>query len=271
MRRAITAVSGCVLLASLALAGCGSSSVGSDDNAATLIAASSDKTAAAKTAAIEMAVTLTTDQGDTELHGTGVADLAGNGVEVSFPAPAGSSISGSLEELFLGGTLYLHLPEGARSKTGGKAWVAYGHGSTPGESYNQDPNAYLKSLKNLNSKITKEGHETIRGTETTHYKAHVKVADISRVDGLSPDVARTYKEQGISSLPMDIYLDNAGLTRRISMQLASSGGTSQLKSAKLVMDFYDFGKADTSQIVVPPADDTIDVSKVPALQSGLVG
>jgi hypothetical protein len=261
MRRAITAASGCALTATLLLTGCGASSGDSHSDAATLLAATPDKTAAAKNAKIDLAMSVEASEGDTKVQGSGVADLAKHGYRISIKAPTGNT--GSVDEVAIGGNIWIKVPEPARSQTAGKAWVAVSSGSSAADSYNQDPTAYLKALKNINGKTSKLGTETLHGIKTTHYRVSMSLADSARLSGDSSESVKLLQDKlGSGDVPEDVYLDANGLTRRIEMEFntAETGTTPALKM-HITMDYYDFGKADLSGIVAPPAADTIAASK----------
>jgi hypothetical protein len=206
-----------------------------------------------------------------DLNGDGVADLANNTFKVSFPLPASSSVQGSINEIFVDHVLYLSLPEGARSRTNGKPWVSIdpkkltGAASSSVGSYNQDPMAFLTSLKTVSNGVTDVGSEDIRGVQTTHYRADVDLVKAAKVSGARVSSLDQYKTLlGSTILPEDVFLDSQGRTRRVSISITPKPGSpaaDSLKSETVHVDYYDFGQADTSGITAPPADQTIDFSE----------
>lgn len=203
-----------------------------------------------------------TDQQALHLTGNGVADLAGNRMDVVIAQPAASPITGSVEELVIGPVGYFKMPPAARSQTEGKAWVSIDPLSgSGGGSLGQDPNAYLKAISNAVVNIRNVGQESIRQVPTTHFHGEL---DLKRT--ASPAAISMGQAMGLSSYPLDYYLDRQGRLRRIAMRIQPAPGsaaTSTLTSESVTMDFHDFGSADTSALAVPPANQTVDISQIP--------
>jgi hypothetical protein len=142
------------------------------------------------------------------------------------------------------------------------------------DSYGGDPTTFLKTLKSVSHSVTNLGDATIRGTKTTHYRATVDLEKAAKLRGVRPGALDQYKAAlGSTILPEDVYLDDQGRTRRVSLTITPKSGSAaaeSLKSEAVSVDFYDFGNADTSGITAPPASETVDFSQVPAL-AGSVG
>jgi hypothetical protein len=114
------------------------------------------------------------------------------------------------------------------------------------------------------------GKQDVRGVQTTHYRANVDLAKAGKLRGVQPQTLVQYQAVLGNTLPEDVYLDNQGLTRRLSLTVTPKAGSSaaaELKSEAVSIDFYDFGQADTSGITAPPKSQTIDFSKT-ALAGG---
>jgi hypothetical protein len=250
-----------MLAAALLITGCGSSSPGDTADAARVVAASAEKTAAAKNARMS---TVTQFQGPTGLlteQSDGIVDLATNNERTSFSA----GTSGLVDLLLIDGSLYVRFPVALRPGLGGKEWVAM-DGTSAAANRRQDQAGYLKALERLNGSIIKVGTETIRGTRTIHFVADVAIADVMKAEGGTRAVADGYEELGVSRVPVDIFLDEKGLVRRITLAVTPTRGSQRGQTTRTVTDYYDFGKANTAGLVAPPASDTIDVDQVPALQ-----
>jgi hypothetical protein len=261
--------------------GCGSSSSGTVGKAAAdtkigattitpqaLLAASVDKTLAAKNA--DVALNFSGDSAGKEIgfSGTGVIDFVSQKFEMTLNLPATAGISGTIEERLIGKVLYLKLPAAASAVTGGKSWVKVDTsslGSSAGSlgALDQNPADILGSLRSVSSSITTVGTEEIRGVKTTHYKADINLAKAAAASGskASLDQATIDKYQkalGSTSLPADVYLDSDGLPARFALTVqpqAGSAAASQMGSVSVSIDFYNYGKADTGSIVAPPASE----------------
>ncbi len=259
------------------LAGCGSSS-GNGTSQVTpapgvkkpvsvqeLLASSVTKTESAKNAKLHLDFKGTIAGQALIFSGDGVADFPGKKFDMTLNLPAITGISGAIEERLVGGKFYLKLPSAALGQTGGKPWVSidastFGGGSTSGlGSLGQDPTQYLNALKDVSDSITKVGTEDIRGVRTTHYRAEVDVAKAAAKTGSQVDsLDQIRKALGSTTLPEDVYLDDQGLARRMSVTITPKAGTSgaaSIGSISTTVDMYDFGTTDTSGIIAPPASE----------------
>jgi hypothetical protein len=261
MRRALTAVCGSALVTTLAVTGCGASNAGSNTDAATLLAATSDKTAAAQNAKIDLGMTIEAPQGEVKLTGSGAADLAHHNYRISINAPQGGS--GTINEVAIGPNIWLRVPYAALTQTRGKPWVSVSTGSSAADSYNQDPAEYLKALKDINGKTRRLGTATLHGVKTTHYRVQLSLADSAKLTGATTASVKSMQAKlGNGDVPEDVYLDARGMTRRIEMQFNTPATrTSPALKMHITMDYYDFGNADLSGIAAPPAAETIASSE----------
>jgi hypothetical protein len=235
---------------------------GSDSQA--LLAASVAKTLAATNAKMHFDFNESISGQDTSFVGDGVIDFAGKKSQVSLNLPAGSAVSGTIEERMIGKQIYVKLPASASSSTGGKPWItldgsSFGLGSSGQGVLGQDPTQFLTTLRSVSDSIIKVGTEDIRGVQTTHYRAQVDLTKAAAVSGANTTSLDQYKKlSGSGTLPEDVYIDANGLTRRFSVSVASPA----TGAVKVTVDFYDFGGADTSGIVAPPADEVGTLSDV---------
>ena len=93
----------------------------------------------------------------------------------------------------------------------------------------------LEYLRSVGDDVTEVGTERVRGVDTTHYRATVRLTEL----GASPELDR---------YPVEVWLDEDGRTRRYR---SGTLGTDEV----LVWEFFDFGvEVDLS----PPAPDKID-------------
>jgi hypothetical protein len=249
MRRTIAAFSGCAITATLLLAGCGTSpraarshetSAGDRSNLANLLAAGIHKAAAAKNAKVSSVTETDVPDGPASDKSDGVIDLVTHNERDTSPSPSG----GFSDLLEIGGHFYLRFPADMRSHLGIKEWLDVGSAST-----GVDPTRYMDAVSTLRSRVRAAGTVTIRGVKTTHY-----LVDRDPETG-------TFK--GVS----DIYLDRQGLVRRfVTKDVSPAVGLQKEVTSRTTTDYYDFGKADLSALVVPKAEDTVDVRTIPALK-----
>ena len=255
-----------------------SSTGGTDSgNPRVRLAASVDKVKALKNGKISFKVNATEDGKDVSIEGDAVVDYENEKFELTTALPAsvtdGKEIS--LEARVIGKTAYIKLPDEYASKLGGKSWVkldtatlSKGSGSSTSPS-SQDPTQILQSLKDVSASVKELGKETIRGVETTHYRAEIDPTKAAGESGTDASQLERYKElTGSGTVPVDVWLDGDGLPRRIAVEIspkASSGPAASVGRVAFSVDFYDFGKADTDGIVAPPA------GEVGELPSSLLG
>jgi hypothetical protein len=124
--------------------------------------------------------------------------------------------------------------------------------------------------------VAKIGSETIRGVETTHYKATLdlaKAVDRANVPAsLRDDLGKIVRRNGASlTIPADVWVDNDGLARRIQLKLdlaklAGPDGGMDVPALTMSMDLYDFGVP--VHVEAPPPGETVPF---PVGPSGTVG
>jgi hypothetical protein len=229
----------------------------------TLLAASVDKTEAAKNAQIHMDVQSSAGGQSLDVTGDGVIDFTSNKFQLVMNLPQTAGLGGTIEERVIDGVVYIQLPAAAGIVTGGKQWIKVDasrlNGGASPSSLGQDPTQYLSMLRSVSDSVANLGPAAVRGVQTTHYRAQVdlaKAAAASGADAASIDQIKT--EFGTTTIPEDVYIDAKGLTRRFSISFAptagSAGATADV-SFSTTVDLFDFGTTDTSDIVAPPSDE----------------
>lgn len=208
------------------------------------------------------------------------------------PSKFGVSGVGKIEAIAdysSGYVMYMKFPPQLTSELGGKPWVKIDVGSvlkqaginvdlgalTQGQS--NDPTSGLQLLRGADSVVTL-GPETIRGTDTTHYRLAVNLdkaiaaAPASERDAMTK-LANLYT---VHTFLMDVWLDAQGHVRRFQQTIAPSTlrlppGLSTKDNPLLTAgpitttyELYDFGVQVDAQ--VPPADQVTDLNDL--LQQG---
>jgi hypothetical protein len=183
-------------------------------------------------------------------------------LSMSFPIPQLGSLQ--MEEIFDGDAFYIHMPESLATRLpGGKSWIKLDLdtlGKASGVDLKQlmqanqsNPADMLKALKGAGTSQL-VGTEDIRGAETKHYRAEI---DLNRAAESIPDkasadaVKQMFSAGGVSSFPVDVWIDSAGRVRRESFSFSAPE-----MSMDMTIEFTRFGvEVDTT---APPADQVLD-------------
>jgi hypothetical protein len=198
------------------------------------------------------------------------ADVDASGSINTGPPPSvtmNASVGGeSVNERIVGSDLYIQSPLAA-----GK-WLhtalppsitGDGAAGSSTQLTSADPEQTLDFLRAAGT-VTDVGSDTIGGVATTHYPA---VIELSRYASALPAAQQATAAQGISSfeqatglttLPMDVWIDASNLVRQIQFSLSISGQG----SIAFTMSFSDYGPQPA--VSAPPASDVIEA---PAAQT----
>jgi hypothetical protein len=180
---------------------------------------------------------------------------------------AGGAVGGRVEMIFDELLFYMKFPEEiAQGIPGGKEWIRFDLtklGKQEGFDLQQmmqlsgtDPSQSLGLLSAAGADFREVGEEDVRGVSTTHYEGTV---DLEQVAEQVPEEAReSYRRlmelSGESEVPVEVWIDEEGLARRIRYQQTLADGTTM----DLTQEYYDFG---TEVDVEPPPDsEVLDLS-----------
>jgi hypothetical protein len=112
-----------------------------------------------------------------------------------------------------------------------------------------DPAQLLEFLRST-ADIDEVGSATIRGVATTHYRAQVQLERL--VDRARPEqrerlreLAEKIKAAGIDEIPLEVWIGDDGLVRRIAMDwtISNPDRPTERATIKLRMDLFAFGAA----------------------------
>ncbi|HEX8743658.1 MAG TPA: hypothetical protein VF712_11035 [Thermoleophilaceae bacterium] len=269
MIRAALAALLCALAAAVA-SGCGTDTV----DPAT-VAEAAEATSAAGGAKIELEGTVSARGQTVDISGTGEMDEKGrSAMEMELPGGAGT-----MRQVFAGYVLYQQLP-GIEEQLG-KEWMkidlvrAYRQvGVTldllqqPG---GQDPRQMLAQLRNASGAIEKLGTEEVQGAETTHYKGDIDLRkQVDRVPAARRDEARRSVEKlidisGTEGYPMEVWIDDEKLVRRMRMKLSINNPAFGGKiGMDVTMEMSGYGSP--VHIAVPPDEQVKDLTDTVARQ-----
>lgn len=139
----------------------------------------------------------------------------------------------SMEMRTVDGTLFMRLP----SDDGVERWLAspVPEGGTGSGMLQTDPTTYLDLLEAVASEIDEVGRERVRGVSTTHYRFEV---DPAKLETPSPQFGGdALSSAGIETLPLDVWVDENDLPRRIRVALGASGS-----DIRVDIEMFDYGE-----------------------------
>ncbi len=201
------------------------------------------------------------------------AGLAGPNAQDApdFDDPAGWKI----EVIQDGDVGYVRFPAMDDKLPDGKSWIRAEEGQSAGgvefhefEQFAQsDPRDLLTALHAVTSDIETVGTEQLHGVDTTHYRAVVDPAQLAmKAPGVDQAKTQSLVDQlaaqsGIADVPVDVWIDSAGLVRKLSMALtATNPASSQSSDASLAFEIWDYNEP--VEIALPPASEVVDASAV---------
>lgn len=258
------------LVVSVMLGAGGAALMGGSDGGGdvTLIAHSVD--AVADAGSYRMAMTI-------EMAGAGESlTMTGDGIFRESPL-AGEMTMGvdlfgdslDMKMIFLDTTLYMNMGDamGAPTPT---PWVSIDLANVagmddmlgsagPGSS---DPRQFLEMLRGAGREQV-VGREDVRGVPTTHYAARITLEEALAAAGGTDRASLEAMLDGLegTEIPVDAWLDDQGLPRRIRMAMDLAGLDPSVPagaSMTVTMEMFDYGTA--VDVQAPPADQVTDVT-----------
>lgn len=218
--------------------------------------------------------------GPVTITGTGSIDSRSKTGKISLDLAGipGAAQAGApkLEAIIQNLTFYMHLPPVvARRLPGGKSWMkldlnAAGQAaglnlSSLSNFSTSDPSQFLHYLKAASGGIQKLGSESVRGVQTTHYKATL---DLDKYPSLVPSAERQQAQTSITALekltnlhkiPVDVWIDDQHLVRRMHMAFTETPAGGRI-GLDMVLEFFSFGPQAAVQI--PPASSVFDATQL---------
>ena len=270
------------LLALLLLpAACGSEDVALDLDP---VASAATLTSDAGSARMGFSMTMKADGRTMKLDGAGTFDFddsRGTILMDASPLMPGSG-DGRFELRMIGSMIYMKLPAALSGQAfgAGKPWVAIdvvktldaaGLGGINPTSLQQDPTQTLRLLRASSTSVQKSGTARIRGVPTTRYTAKLDLT--KSIEATGDELGLSAKERaqlrrateqlstqaGLKTIPVQIFVDQEGLLRRMSMTMKSTIAAAPFAITQTT-DFYDFGV--DVHIEAPPESQVVDLSKL---------
>jgi hypothetical protein len=251
-----------------------------------------DAAAEAGSGRMEMTVALMVDGAPFEVTSTGVFNGTQMQMEMDFGALLAAQVPGEelppgfdepMTVVVDGATTYMRVPL-LDALTGTSGWLsmapedlgladdALGTGFGP----SNNPTQMLEALRGVSDDLEEIGAEEVRGEPTTHFRAVVDLRQaLEQVpEALKPQVEAQLGALG-DTLPVDVWLGDDGLVRRISMDMvellaaASAESGRKMEGGSMVIELFDYG-ADVD-IDIPDPDDTTPFRDVFGGLGGLGG
>lgn len=211
-----------------------------------------------------------------KLRGAGAFDYANKKGRLEMELPnlglPGIPAGAKAEMIFNGNIFYMRYPGFG---TPAKPWLKVDIGALSKQSQfagldqmSNDPAATLDTLRGVSGEVNRVGTEKVRGVETTHYRATL---DMKKAAAAVPPNRRAtfdrFAEQlDIATMPMEVWVDGDGRTRKMSYSIDLSKAAAQAGSAEpglkmaMVVELYDFGvKVDATP---PPATQVNDAASL---------
>jgi hypothetical protein len=200
--------------------------------------------------------------------GNGVVDLRDHAASISigFNLPQQASAQLGTSTMRIGmittaGAMYMKFPQTMAGQIPGLAarpWVKVdltklaglpGLSSLTSNPTMSDPSHMLDYLRAISDGVTNQGPQVLDGVRTTHYQASI---DLSRLadaapasdrDALQKASSQLEQATGGQGLPVDVWIDGAGLVRRMDMSItgAAGAGAGAGMQETMVANFTDYG------------------------------
>ena len=225
------------------------------------------KTQAEQSARISFSGTITGGGADGTISGEGEFSGRQGRMTMDMSGLAGGQIAGEMEMIFDELLIYMKFPsEIMQGIPGGKEWIKVDlamMGEQDAFDLQQimqlsgtDPSQSLDLLRAAGTDFREVGEEDVRGVATTHYEGTV---DLEKVAEQVPEEAReSYRRlmelSGQTEIPMEVWIDEDGLTRRVRYEQTLGDGTTM----DLTQEYFDFGVE--VDVEPPPDEDVLDIA-----------
>jgi uncharacterized protein YdeI (BOF family) len=169
-----------------------------------------------------------------------------------------SGLTGDLDEVIDGTTIYMRSPLFADALPKGKTWLKLdlqkavaSQGIDFSALGSQDPTQTLAQLKAI-ANVTEVGTEQIDGVDTTHYRGRIDLAKV-------PQGAKIKALTDAAYGPYNVWVGkDDGYVRRVKFSFSTKLKDAGRQSIALTSDFSDFGKE--VSVTVPADADTFDAT-----------
>lgn len=258
------------LAATALLSGCGGSAKAAPPAGPTLspvlqgdpsqvVAGAAGRTASSGNAGLALTVPVFQEGKLVDVLGEGAVDFSGDKLRVTVPN------ADNAEQRLFGRTLYVMLPPQAGLP--GKKWLSANldrsQANTPDplSLYAFDPRQMVRAGTAV-SDAKMVGTEPLRGGTATRFSGTIDPAKLGSA-GLEPTFAAAFRTATRGKpTPADIWLDDAGLVRKMTVQVSPPGATLPPGSTPTAtVELFDFNTADVS-FSEPPAGEVATLQEL---------
>ena len=175
-----------------------------------------------------MTMTMTISAGGRSVNVREDALMSGDGKTGSFVVhPAGADHD--IDLIFVGHTIYAPAPAGHYPAITGKQWLAYESSRlTPDVPTGKDGLALLRMMPGATGPVRIMGHDSVDRARTTHYRVTIdllKAAAAEPPDLRNADTMAELQRAGVTTMPVDIWLDAQHALRQMKFALSVGGGS----------------------------------------------
>jgi hypothetical protein len=243
------------------------------------VASAATKTVESGSSRVEFEIAMKVAGESIHMTGSGAFDYADPRGEVTYRMQIPMLGDVSMDMRMIGTKLYLRLPQeiAGAALPGGKPWGAIDLGKSLEQAglgsfdftQQQDPAQTLQFLRAASTGVEEAGNAKVRGVETTRYVGRMdfrKALDAG-IDKLELPAAEREKARkgmkrmldqlGAKGVPFEVFVDENGLLRRMTMDMSMKIVGEQITMA-MKMDYFDFGV--DVEVEAPPAGDVSDVT-----------
>ena len=234
-------------------------------DAATLVHAASGKAAQAGSSDVELTMTVKAAGHTIDATGGGSFDYRRRLGQMHIEMAR----FGQMQEVMTPTAMYMRLPDAMSGVLGssGRPWLmmrfaelkkfGVDYAKLMNQGSGSDPSSMLRMLGRA-TQIHRAGGSTVDGLPTTKYTGSASFADLLRAEGMESavDLSKLPPGTGDSKLDFAVWLDKAGLPRRMQMKMAGpafDGG-----SMDMTMTFLHYGTK--VSVTVPPASIVTDMA-----------
>jgi len=259
----------------------GLTACGGDALALDPVANAAAKTVESGSSRVEFTVAMKVGADSVGMTGSGAFDYQEARGEATYQMQLPMFGEVGMDMRLIGTKVFVRLPEALASAglTGGREWASVDVGTSLERAglggldftQQQDPAQMLQYLRAASTGVTEAGSAIVRGVETTRYRGELDFrkaldAGIDELE-LSPAERRQaqqgmeamLEQLGAKSVPFEVFVDDDGLLRRMTMDLNMEMEGERVTMA-VQMDYFDFGTAVNVQ--APPASDVFDATGV---------
>jgi hypothetical protein len=261
----VVAVSAAIGVAACGGSSSGGSTSGSSSSPGLELTRAADNSSAAQGYKMTMSMHESVDGQTVNIGAAGSASPAKK--QADMVMTMGGASTGGLGTLHMrfvlaNNAIYIKLPSQLSSRIpGGKPWVSAsfsqigkvahipGYGSLMSSSSSfSNPAQYLGFLRATSKGSVKNlGQATVNGVQTTHYRADV---DLAKVPQAAPAkeratmrklIATLDKDGSFKELPINVWIDNQHLIRRLQLNMDTKLATGQSVKATIVENIHSYG------------------------------